>query len=34
VSFTATVKSDGTNRALTVNDSGVTTFGGAVGGNL
>ena len=33
VSFAATVMSDGTNRALTVNDSGVTTFGGAVGGD-
>ena len=33
VSFASTVKSDGTNRALTLNDSGTTTFGGAVGGD-
>jgi len=33
INFASTVKSDGTNRALTVNDSGTTTFGGAVGGD-
>ena len=31
VSFDSTVKSDGTNRSLTIDDSGTTTFGGAVG---
>ena len=31
VAFASTVKSDGTNRALTVTDSGTTSFTGAVG---
>jgi filamentous hemagglutinin family protein len=33
ITFASTVKSNGTNRSLTLNDSGLTTFGGAVGGS-